>query len=434
MARRISRREMLRSTAVAGFGVWVAGAHGKLNAYSPNETLKVAVIGVGGRGGANLNGLGRLKEVSIVAMCDVDDARAGGAYKKYSGAKKFYDFRKMFDEMHGDIDAVAVSTPDHTHFHPSMAALQLGKHLYCEKPMAHSIWEARQMTDLARKNKLATQLGVQRHTHGNVHRVVEMIQGGSIGTVRECHAWVGGSRGMPKMPTGTPKVPDGLKWDLWLGPAAERSYSKAYCPYGWRFWWDFGTGETGNWGCHILDIPFWALDLKFPTRVEGSGPPVDAQRTPKSMTTRLDFPANGKQPPVTLHWYHSQSGPAILKEHNLPHFGSGVLFVGSDGMLLCDFGKHRLFPEAKFEGFKPPPQSIPNSPGFHREFLNACRGGIAATCNFDYSGPMAEAVLIANVAYRAGGSFEWDAKTLRTTGNSKAQALIRPTFRKGWEA
>jgi len=379
-----------------------------------------------------------MKDVSIVAMCDVDDTRAGGAYKRYSGARKFYDFRKMFDEMHGDIDAVAVSTPDHTHFHPSMTALRLDKHLYCEKPMAHSVQEARQMTDLARKNGLATQLGVQRHTHGNVHRVVEMIRAGSIGTVRECHAWVGGDRGMPSIPKDRPSVPTGLKWDLWLGPAAERSYHKTYCPYGWRFWWDFGTGETGNWGCHILDIPFWALDLDYPTRVEGSGPPVHAQTTPRSMTTRLDFPARdvsgrGKRPAVALHWYHTKNGPPILREHKLPHFGSGVLFVGSEGLLLCDFGKHRLYPEAKFADLKAPPKSIPDSPGFHREFVLACKGGEAATCNFDYSGPMAEAVLLANVAYRSQGSFDWDAKGLVARGNDKAQTMIRSTFRKGWE-
>ena len=171
--------------------------------------------------------------------------------------------------------------------------------------------------------------------------------------------------------------------------AAQRPYSPAYAPYDWRFWWDFGTGETGNWGCHILDIPFWALGLKYPTRVDGSGPPAHPQTTPKSMTTRFEFPARGKQPPITLHWYHTKKGPPILREKGLPQFGNN-LFIGTKGMLLCDFGKRKLFPESEFEGFEPPPKSIPKSPGFHREWIRACKGdGEPPTCRFESSGPMA---------------------------------------------
>ncbi|MEE8148071.1 MAG: Gfo/Idh/MocA family oxidoreductase, partial [Longimicrobiales bacterium] len=329
-------------------------------------------------------------------------------------------------------DAVVVSTPDHTHFHPSMAALARGKHLYCEKPMAHSVWEVRQLTNLAAEMKLATQLGVQRHTHDNVHRVVELIHAGAIGQVRECHAWVGGDRGMPKRPKDKRPVPAHLKWDLWLGPAEKRPYSPEYCPYKWRFWWDFGTGETGNWGCHILDIPFWALQLKHSTWVHGEGPPADPQLTPKSMTTRFEFPARDEFPPVTLHWYHTKKGPRILHEYGLPHFGSGVLFVGEKGMLLCDFGKRKLFPESKFADFEPPPKTIPDSPGFHKEWTLACKGGKPATCNFDYSGPMTETLLLDNLAYRAGESFDWDAEQLQVPGSAKAAEYIRTPFRRGW--
>ncbi|MDA0285523.1 MAG: gfo/Idh/MocA family oxidoreductase, partial [Planctomycetota bacterium] len=212
-------------------------------------------------------------------------------------------------------------------------------------------------------------------------------------------------------------------------PAADRPYSSSYCPYSWRFWWDFGTGETGNFGCHILDTPFWALDLKYPNRVDGSGPEVDLHRASKSMTTKLEFPDQR----VTLHWYHTKSDPPILKEHGISGKGMNTLFVGTDGMLLTGFGSLKLLPEEKFKSFKTPEKSIPDSPGFYKEWFIACKGGEPATCNFDYSGPLSETVLLANTAYRAGGGFDWDAKTLSTGGHKKADALIRTEFRKGWE-
>ena len=337
----------------------------------------------------------------------------------------------MLDEMENEIDAVVVSTPDHTHFHPSIMAIEMGKHLYCEKPMAHSVWEVREMTRRAAEKKVATQLGVQRHTIDNVHRVVELVKAGAIGNVTEVHSWVGGSRGMPKVPSDTPPVPDHLKWDLWLGPAKERPYHSAYCPYGWRFWWDFGTGETGNWGCHILDIPFWALDLKFPKRVDASGPPVHAETTPKSMTTRFEFASTSNRGPVTLHWYHGS--PPVLKELGLPGSGNNTLFIGTEGKLLCGFGKRKLYPEDKFAAYDPPAKSIPNSPGFHREWINACKGGEPATCDFAYSGPLTETVLLGNVAYRAGGGFDWDAEKLKAKGNDKVAEYVKPAYRDGWQ-
>jgi hypothetical protein len=237
---------------------------------------------------------------------------------------------------------------------------------------------------------------------------------------------------MPSIPGETPPVPDHLSWDLWLGPAAERPYHPTYAPYGWRFWWDFGTGETGNWGCHILDIPFWALDLKYPTHVEGSGPPVHPQTTPKSMTTRFDFPARGDQPPVTLHWYHAKNGPDILRELKLPNAGN-TLFIGKEGMLLCDFARRKLYPEDRFADFRSPEPSIPNSPGFYKEWISACKGGPAATCHFDYSGPLTETVLLGNAAYRAQGSFDWDAQQLRATGNDRVQPYLESSYREGWK-
>jgi len=430
MPRSLNRRDMLKTTAAVTTGVWLGTSPHSRAENSPNERLNIACIGIGGRGGANLNGV---KSQNIVALCDVDRARAGKAFEQFPQAKSYWDFRKMLDEMEKQIDAVVISTPDHTHYHPAMMAMEMGKHCYCEKPMAHSVWECRQMTQLAREKGVATQLGVQRHTIGNVHRVVELIKGGAIGKVTDVHCWVGGSRGMPNVPSDQPAVPSHLNWDLWLGPAESRPYHPTYCPYGWRFWWDFGTGETGNWGCHILDIPFWALDLKYPTHVEGSGPPVDPERSPKSMTTKFRFPASGSRQAVNLHWYHASSGPDILRELDLPASGNNTLFLGTEGMLLCGFGKRKLLPEHKFADYDAPAESIPDSPGFYQEWLKACKGDEPATCNFDYSGPLAETVLLGNVAYRAQGKFDWDAPSLTVNGSDKAAELIRTPFRTGWE-
>lgn len=425
MQKTTTRRQMLKTSAAVSAGVWLGTT--AQAADSPSEKLNVACIGVGGRGGANLKGVSKQ---NVVALCDVDDSRAGKAYEQFPKAKKYYDFRKLLDEMDKQIDAVVVSTPDHTHFHCSMKALEQGKHLYCEKPMAHSVWEVREMTNRAAKMKVATQLGVQRHTLTNMHRSVELIKAGAIGKVSEVHSWIGTDRGMPKIPSDKPAIPSGLKWDLWLGPAQERAYHSTYCPYGWRFWWDFGTGETGNWGCHILDIPYWALDLKYPTRVQGSGPEVHAQTTPKAMTTRFEFAEQG----VTLHWYHAKNGPAILREKGLSGKGMNTLFIGSEGMLLTGFSKHKLYPEDEFSDFKAPARTIQSGPGFYNEWFAACKGGPAATCDFAYSGPLTETVLLGNVAYRAGGAFDWQSDNLKASGNAKADALIRPEFRKGWEA
>mgnify|MGYP003630144014 FL=1 len=433
---RITRREALQTTAALGAGLWL-GSSAQPTRAAANEKLNVAVIGIGGRGVANLDAVGKTE--NIVALCDVDEQRAGKAYERYSQAKKFTDYRRMLDDMENQIDAVIVSTPDHTHFHPSMIALTMGKHLYCEKPMAHSVWEVREMTKLAAQKKLATQLGMQRHAMDNMHRVVELIKSGAIGDVNEVHSWIASNRGMPPQPVKTVPVPKTLDWDLWIGPAKFRPYAVnakgegALAPYNWRFWWDYGTGETGNFGCHILDIPFWALDLKYPTRVDATGPNIDADRTPTEMQTSFAFPANDKRGPIKLHWAQSKNGPAILKEKGVSLKGANTLFIGSKGMLLTGFGSYQLFPEKTFEGFKAPDQFLPDSPGFHKEWTNACKGDTPATCHFDYSGPVSETVLLGNTAYRAGGGFDWDAPSLTATGNDNANQYLVSKFRKGWE-
>ncbi len=433
MSQRITRRGMLQKTAIGGMGICLAGGRKLVRAASANEKIDVAFVGIGGQGNSNLNDISKHEDLAnVVALCDVDEVRVGKNFERFAKAKKYHDFRRMLDEMDKQIDAVVVSTPDHTHYHPAMTAMRMGKHLYCEKPLGHAVAEARAMTEIAAKKKLATQLGIQRHVKENMRRVVELVQSGAIGEVREVFARKGGDRGMPDMPTEFPPIPPTLKWDLWLGPARKRRYSPAYVPYKWRFWWDFGTGETGNWACHILDIPFWALGLKHPTKVSGSGPPVDKERTPKSMTMRFEFPARGKQPPVTLHWIHAKTTPPAFRERNLPTFGS-VLFVGSKGMLGCSFDKRKLFPEDKFADFEPPPQTIPKPVSFRREWLLAIRSGKPTSGGFDYAGPMAETALLGNLAYRIGQEFEWDAKTMTAKGCPAAEPHIRPTYRKGWE-
>ncbi len=427
-----NRRQMLKTSAAVGAGFWL-GTAPKVRAVSPNEKLNVACIGVGGRGGANVGGV---SGENIVAVCDVDEKRAGGNFVRFTKAKKYADFRKMLDEMDKSIDAVTVSTPDHTHFHPASKAMLMGKHCYCEKPLAHNAWEARELTKIAKKMDVATQLGNQRHAHDGMRRTVEAVQAGVIGPIKEVYCFIGGSRGMPAMPTEFPAVPAHLDWDLWLGPAKDRPYSPSYCPYNWRFWWDFGTAETGNWGCHILDIPFWALKLKYPNRVDLDVVPkpeeIDPQRTPKSMKTRLEFPAEEGHEALVLHWWHTTSTKEVFDKHGAAT-GGNTLFVGSKGTITAGFGGYTA---KMFDGSEPakPAETIPKSPGFHAEWINACKGGPRATCDFvDYSGPLGEAVILANAAFRAGGGFDWDAEQFKASGNPKADDYIFPDYREGWK-
>jgi predicted dehydrogenase len=428
MPHRFSRRRFHQLAGAVGVSYFAGHGLSSVRAAGPNDKLNIAVVGPGGRGSANLKGVA---DQNIVALCDVDDRRAGKAYEQFPQAQKFMDFRKMFDALEPKIDAVVISTPDHTHFHPAWWAMQRGKHVYLEKPLAHEVEEVRKLTNAAREKKLATQLGSQRHTLTGLRDGVEIVKSGLLGTIKEVHSWIDSKRGMPKDPGAAEPVPEGLDWDLWLGPVAERPYTKGFAPYDWRFWWDFGTGETGNWGCHILDIPFWALDLGHPTHVAGSGPTPDAKKTPTSLVSRLDFAANDKRPAVSVHWY--QGKPPILKELSVDKIRNmNNLFVGTEGTLLCGFGAFKLLPEDRFAGFKGPETTLTPSPGFHVEWLDACRGGKPATCHFDYSGPMAESVLLANVAYRVQGEFDWDAAKM-TTGRADADALLRREYRKGWE-
>lgn len=430
MSNRMSRRKFLRQTTAcaavtAAANVMIVPSW----AVSPNEKLNIAVIGVAGRGAANLGGVA---SENIVALCDVDKNSLDGAAKRFPQAKLYSDFRKMLPEVAPQIDAVVVSTPDHTHAAPGVMAMKMGKHCYCEKPLTHCVYEARLMTDLSKANRLATQMGTQIHAEDNYRRVVELVQSGAIGPIREVHVWSGASYHGGKRPTETPPVPANLDWDLWLGPAQYRPYHPAYAPFRWRGWADFGNGGLGDFFCHYCDLAFWALKLRYPTTVEAEGPEREAESCPAWLIVHYEFPQRENLPPVKLTWYDGGKRPPIQKEQKLPDWGSGVLFVGEQGMLQADYGRHVLLPEAKFAGFQPPPQTIPKSIGHHREWIEACKTASPTTCNFDYSGPLTEAALLGTVAYRTGEKLQWDGANLKATNCPAADTFIRKAYRDGW--
>lgn len=439
MSQRRSRREFLRASALAGAGLWL-GPRLVARGESPNEQLNVAVVGVEGQGRWNVGQLAAAG-ANIIALCDVDEPRTAEVRKAFPKADFVVDYRRLLDRK--DIDAVLVATPDHHHAPATMLALKAGKHVYCEKPLTHTVDEARAVAQMAKKNKLATQMGTQIHAGSNYRRVVEVIRSGAIGPVTEVHVWVerqwGGLTRSPDAP-----VPEGLHWDLWLGPAPVRPYARGvYCPANWRAWWDFGGGTLGDMGCHHMDLSFWALELRHPTTVEAEGPPVDRESCPPSLIVRYEFPARKDQPPVKLTWYHgdkrppqiagpegsSETKPAGVKQYK---WGDGTLFVGRKGMLLADYDHYRLLPHADFRDFKPPEPTIPDSIGHHKEWIEACKTGKPTTCNFDYSGALTESVLLGNVAYRTGKRLEWDAAALKATNAPEADQYIRHKYREGW--
>ena len=408
----LGRREFMAATAA-----------GAVHALSPNEKLRVAVIGVGGmRGGAHLGGVGG---EAVVALCDVDERNLGKAAARFPSAKKYVDFRVML-EKEGGLDAVVVSTPDHVHAPAAAMALRLGKHVYSEKPLTHTVREARTLAELTKKHKRVTQLGTQIHAGTNYRRVVELIRSGGIGKVSDGHVWVGGAWWADKLPERYPPVPDWIHWDLWIGPSAPRPYHREYHPTNWRKWWNFGGGHLADMGCHYIDLPFWALGLRHPTSVEAKGPEPHAEGAPKHLTVTWEFPE------TRLTWYHGGKRPPHFDEGKMEGWkGNGVLFVGEKGMLVSGYGNHKLLPGDRFADFKRPEPTIANSIGHHKEWLEACKTGGTTTCNFDYSGALTETVLLGNVAFRTGEKLTWDAATLKTS-SKKADALLHKEYRKGW--
>jgi predicted dehydrogenase len=370
---------------------------------------------------------------NYVAICDVDEKNLAQGALKQPKAATYHDFREMLEKEKG-LDCILISTPDHIHAPAGVMAMKLGKAVYTEKPMARTVYEVRVMTETAARQKVATQMGTQIHAGENYRRVVELVQSGAIGKVGEVHVWLGPTQwtasGAPK---DNPPVPPGLHWDLWIGPSEERPYSPRYHPLKWRCYWNFGGGHLADMGCHFIDLPFWALKLSHCTSVEAEGPEVDDHGAPPWLIARWTFPARGELPPVKLTWYHGEKYPSQMTEGKLGKWkGAGVLFVGEKGMLVSNYGEHRLLPEEEFKDFKRPEPSIAKSLGHHQEWIEAIRGGAPSLCNFSYAGPLAETVLLGNVAYRVGKKLDWDAASLKATNCPEADRFLRRDYRKGW--
>lgn len=429
----VTRRRFVKGTLGAvGLGV-TAPLWGHIRLRS--DEVRVAFVGVGGRGDANLNAVAGVDGVRVVALCDVDAQRLGAAAAAHPEAATHADYRRMLDRA-AEFDAVVVSTPDHTHAFAAAAALHAGKAVYCEKPLCRTVKEVRTLQRLADSQGVATQMGTQIHAGDNYRRVVELIRAGAIGQVREAHVWCGkswsdGRFAAPSSP------PDHLEWDLWLGPAPKRAFSEGIHPGNWRRFWSYGTGTLGDMACHYVDLVHWALDLGAPERIAAEGPDVHPDGTPRWLHVTWDHPARGDLAPVRLHWYDGGRRPDVLSQ--LTHadgsalqWGDGQLFVGDKGMIISDYGRHVLLPEADFEGFEPPAPSIPTSIGHHAEWIKSVRTGSATTCNFDYSGALTEAVLLGNIAYRTGRTLQWDAGRAECTNVPEAAGYVSRPARSGW--
>ncbi len=441
----VSRRDFLRRTSLASAATIAfpsilrsqsAGAGG-----SPNNRLNVACIGVGGQGQSAVNAM---QNENLVALCDVDDARAADTYVKHPNVPRYRDYRELLDKLGNQIDAVTISTPDHMHYPIAVAALQLGKHVFVEKPMTHTIWEARQLAKLAREKKVATQMGNQGHALEGTRLLKEWFDAGILGEVREVHSWTD----RPIWPQGIdapdhskmiPVAPSTLDWNLWLGVAPERPYDPSYVPFNWRGYWDFGTGALGDMGCHIMDGAFYALQLDAPEWVEAVSARATAVSGPKASVVTYHFPARGQLPPVRYTWYDGGLKPlppaGFELERAIPDNGSFI--IGSKATVLADtyYRSVRIIPEAKRIEMAPslPKPTLPRVQGNHfDEWLRACKGGPAAGANFDYASRLTEMVLLSNLAVRAGRRIEWDGKNQKVTNLPMANQWVTKEYRKGF--
>ncbi|MEZ5303323.1 MAG: Gfo/Idh/MocA family oxidoreductase [Verrucomicrobiales bacterium] len=436
----ISRRRLLGTAAgaVAGFTIVPRHVLGGPRHIPPSEKLNVAGIGVGGQGGSDI---AKMAGENVIALCDVDAKRAAGSFKKFEKAERFEDFRVMLEKVKG-IDAVVIGTPDHIHAPAAVAAMQLGKHVYVEKPMAHTIYETRRMRDVAREAKVVTQMGNQGHAGEGLRLTKEWIQAGAIGKVTEVHCWSDRPgkfwrQDVPVPEKGQP-VRDGLNWDLWLGPAAFRDYHEVYCPRAWRGWWDFGCGAIGDMAVHNADPAFYALDLDPPIAAEAQTAPVNPNTLPLWNIIHLYFAAKGDQPAVRFTWYDGGKQPprpeGLEKERELGD--NGIYFVGDKGVILCGgwAGTPRLVPESAMQAFQRPEKSIPRSPGHHEEWIAACKANKPedAKAGFDYSAPFTESLFVGNLAARLGKRIEWDSANMKATNAPEADPLINKAYRDGF--
>lgn len=444
----IHRRRFLKTAGatLAAFHIGPAHLLGGPGGFAPSDKLGVASIGVGGRGRASVDACGG---ENIVALCDVDDRQAGDAYTKFPQAKRYRDFRKMLDELDGSIDAVTIATPDHTHAPAAMDALRRGKHVYLEKPLAHSVGEVRALMKEARERTVVTQLGNQGHSSDGIRSFCEWIWDGAIGQVQEIHAFCDAFpqvySQVDKLPRLAEKheAPAGLDYDLWLGPAASRPYSPLWVPFSWRGWMSFGTGCLGDWVCHVVDPSFWALDLGLPATVRAEvkdyDPKAHAEVYPRGVKVTFQFPARGKRGPVKLVWFDGSERPPrpgpLDPGQEVPGIGAvvygekGVILHGSHGAAGC-----RLIPEARMKEYRPPEKKIPRVADHHRDWLDAIRAGRPAGSSFEYGGPLTEIGLLGAIAIRfPGQELEWDARAMRFTNLPEANAHVAPPYREGWK-
>lgn len=434
MSRRITRRDLLKGAAVGGVSFLFLRDSRLAFATEANDKLNIAIIGCGGKGRSNMDSVANQ---NIVALCDVDANPLAEAAKKHPNAKTFADFRRMLDVMGNQIDAVVVSTPDHTHAPAAVMAMKMGKHVYCEKPLTYSIYEARVMRDTARRYGVATQMGNQGTAGSGLREAVEVIRAGALGDVYEVHVWSNRPvwpQGIER-PTDTPPVPKELDWDLWLGPAPARPYNPAYHPFNWRGWIDLGPGALGDMGCHTLDMAFMALDLRNPISVEAEVFGMTKETYPKQSIITYLFPERGNLRTLRMKWYDGGLKPPadLMYGRDLP--GSGVVIVGTKGRLFSpdDYGGHyELLPQDRFVDFKKPEPSLPRSPGHYEEWIRACKGGKPAMSNFDYASALTETLLLGNLAIVTGEPIYWDSADMRAINCSKADCLINREYRRGW--
>jgi predicted dehydrogenase len=434
-----TRRRFLVDTALtaSSFMIVAPSVLGR-DGQAPSDKLNIAAIGVGGRGGHNVN---VFNTENFIAFADVDDKQAAKSYERYDTVPTYKDYRVMLDKHEKEIDAVIVSTPDHTHAVAAMNAMKRKKHVFVEKPLAHSIYEVRELLKASRKYKVQTQLGNQGHSSNEIRNVCEWIADDAIGQVEDVQIWYTRKYGDGKpRPTDTPPIPETLDWDLWLGPVKERPYHPTYLPGSWRSWTDFGTGIMGDWVCHILDPAYWALNLDAPTSVKATiDSEFDPERFPVSAVIEFNFPARKNMKPVKVTWtYGKKPDCPLYHEQKMEEWQSnaGALLIGEKGAILHQShgaGGAKFLPDELHASYKRPAQTIPRVPVHHKDWIRACKEGTPSSANFEYGARITEVALLGAIATSFGNeTLQWDAKNMRFTNNQQANALIKPPYRSGW--
>jgi predicted dehydrogenase len=430
MPHETSRRELLRLSATAAFGLTGIS---RLKAQSPNDRVRFAIVGCGGKGRSGMDGAARYGD--IVALCDIDSNTLAQAKDSYGYAKTYSDFRKMIEERHDKFDAVVVSTPDHTHAVAAAMAMRYGKAVYCEKPLARTIWEARRIGEIAKEMKVATQMGNQGTANNSMRKTAALIKKGAFGAVKEVHCWTDRPGGWWPQGVNRPAskpVPANVDWDLWLGPSPWRDYADGYHSFAWRGWWDFGTGAMGDIACHCMNLPYMALDLRDPVAVQAETPGHNRDSYPAWSIIKYEFAANKNRGPVTLTWYDGGKKPPQELAPTFPFGGNGSLIV-------CE--KANIFSPGEYAGDSKwdaqidlPEVEFVESPGHMAEWVDAIKGGRPAVSNFaNYSSPLTEMALVGNLAVWANGPrLEWDSRAMRVKGTREYDSLIRPKYRKGY--